>query len=281
MAEDIIQRAKEASMTLPHTQHLLEIMAKLRDPNGGCPWDLEQNFASIAPYTIEEAYEVADAIEKNDMNHLREELGDLLFQVVFHSQMAKDAGLFTFEDVAEIIAEKMLRRHPHVFGDQDIPTADAQIANWEEVKAAERAAKGAKDDDSILADVPNALPANMRAQKLQKRAARVGFDWPDISGVIAKCREELDELEAAHKSGNRNDIAEEMGDALFAMVNLSRFMKVDAEEALRAANKKFVRRFQHIEGQLREQNKPMDTASLDEMEALWNEAKALEKKVAA
>ena len=268
-------------MTLPHTQHLLAIMAKLRDPNGGCPWDLEQNFATIAPYTIEEAYEVADAIDTGDMNHLREELGDLLLQVVFHSQMANEAGHFSFEEVAESIAEKMVRRHPHVFGDEEIASAEAQTANWEEVKAAERAAKGVKADDSILADVPNALPANMRAQKLQKRAARVGFDWPDISGVIAKCREELDELEAAHASGNQAHTTEEMGDTLFAMVNLSRFMGVDAEEALRAANKKFVRRFHYIEQQLRAKGIKFSDSSLDEMEALWCEAKAQEKQEAA
>jgi ATP diphosphatase len=260
-------------MGLPHTQELLAIMAKLRNPDGGCPWDLQQDFRSIAPYTIEEAYEVADAIAKGDMAHLREELGDLLLQVVFHSQMAKEAGHFSFEDVAEGIAEKMVRRHPHVFGDKDIATAEAQTAHWEQLKAQERAAKGGKNDESLLADVPVALPATMRAQKLQTRAASVGFDWPDIAGVVAKCREELDELEAAHASGNNAHTAEELGDVLFSMVNLARFMEVDAEEALRAANQKFIQRFGYMEQQLKAQDKAMEACSLAELEALWNDAK--------
>lgn len=252
---------------LPQTARLLSIMARLRDPDHGCPWDIEQDFASIAPYTIEEAYEVAEAIASGDRVHIREELGDLLLQVVFHAQMAAEEGSFTFEDVAASINEKMVRRHPHVFGEQVIASASAQTDNWENIKQQERADKGR---DSVLADVPAALPALMRAEKLQKRAARVGFDWPEVSGVVAKIREELAEAEEALDTDR---FAEEMGDLLFAVVNLARFKGVDAEEAMRQANRKFTRRFQHIEQSL---GKPMAEASLQEMEALWNDAKKLE-----
>lgn len=263
---------------LPQMQQLLAVMAKLRNPKGGCPWDLEQNYATIAPYTIEEAYEVADAIAQNDMGALKEELGDLLLQVVFHAQMASEEKLFTFEDVAAAINAKMIRRHPHVFGDEDIKTADAQTANWESIKAEER--KGKKQDASVLADVPAALPALMRAQKLQSRAARVGFDWPDVTGVIAKIREELDEVEQAVASKNEKHIAEELGDLLFAVVNLARFTGGDAETSLRDANSKFTRRFRSIEEALAAKGRQMQDASLDEMEALWNEAKQKEREVA-
>lgn len=252
---------------LPQTARLLAIMARLRDPEGGCPWDIEQDFASIAPYTIEEAYEVAEAIASGDKGHLREELGDLLLQVVFHAQMAAEEGSFTFEEVAASINDKMERRHPHVFGEQVIGSAEAQTANWENIKQQERAGKG---KDSVLADVPAALPALMRAEKLQKRAARVGFDWPEVSGVTAKIREELAEAEEALDTPH---FAEEVGDLLFAVVNLARFKGVDPEEALRQANRKFTRRFQHIEQRL---GKPFSEATLDEMEALWNDAKTLE-----
>ncbi len=262
-------------MTLPHTQTLLNIMARLRNPEGGCPWDLEQNFATIAPYTIEEAYEVANAITRGDMANLREELGDLLLQVVFHSQMAQEAGLFTFEDVAQAIADKMVARHPHVFSDAEITSAAAQTENWETLKAAERAKKQA--DASVLADVPAALPALMRAQKLQKRAARVGFDWPDVRGVIAKIREELDEVEQAIAEGTRDHIEDELGDVLFAVTNLARFMDIDSEDSLRRTNHKFTRRFQHIEAELAKQNIALRDAGLEEMERLWNEAKQHEK----
>jgi MazG family protein len=262
-------------VTLPHTQALLEIMARLRNPEGGCPWDIEQNFATIAPYTIEEAYEVADAITRGDMANLREELGDLLLQVVFHSQMAQEAGLFTFEEVAQAIADKMVARHPHVFSDAEITSAAAQTENWETLKAAERAKK--QEGASVLADVPAALPALMRAQKLQKRAARVGFDWPDVGGVIAKIREELDEVEQAIAEGARDHIEDELGDVLFAVTNLARFMDIDSEEALRRTNHKFTRRFQHIEAELAKQNIALRDAGLEQMERLWNEAKQHEK----
>lgn len=256
---------------LPHTARLLEIMAQLRNPNGGCPWDLEQDFGTIAPYTIEEAYEVAEAIASGDRDALRGELGDLLLQVVFHSQMANEEGSFTFEDVAAAINEKMVRRHPHVFGDATIADAQAQTANWEAIKADER--KGASADTSALADVPAALPALMRAQKLQARAARVGFDWPTHEGVRAKIREELAEVEDAITRGDRRQIAEEMGDLLFAVVNLARFMGVDAETALRDANQKFNRRFRAVETGITAQGRLMKDATLDEMEALWVAAK--------
>lgn len=254
-------------MDLPHTARLLDIMAHLRDPEKGCPWDVEQDFATIAPYTIEEAYEVAEAIASGDRQHMKEELGDLLLQVVFHAQMAKEEQSFAFEDVAASINEKMIRRHPHVFGEQVVDSAEAQTVNWENIKQAEREKKG--KDDSVLSDVPTALPALMRAEKLQKRAARVGFDWPDVSGVTAKIREELQECEEADEA----HFAEEVGDLLFAVVNLARFKGVDPEEALRQANRKFVRRFQYIEQTL---GKPMTESTLDEMEALWNEAKTQE-----
>jgi len=252
---------------------LLTIMAKLRNPNGGCPWDLEQNFATIAPYTIEEAYEVADAIAKGDMDELKNELGDLLLQVVFHAQMAAEEKLFTFDDVAAAISEKMIRRHPHVFGDAEIKDAAAQTENWETIKAAERSKK---KSDRTLADVPAALPALLRAQKLQARAARVGFDWPDTRGVISKIKEELAEVEEALASGNKAHTEEEIGDLLFAVTNLARFVEADAETALRGTNQKFIRRFESVEDGLAAQGKNIKDATLDEMEALWNEAKKKE-----
>ena len=264
----------ETMTTLPHTARLLEIMAKLRNKQGGCPWDLEQDFASIAPYTIEEAYEVAEAIAEGDRGHLREELGDLLLQVVFHSQMASEEGSFTFEEVAAAINDKMVRRHPHVFGEADAKDAGAVSANWESIKEQER--KGKKKDDSALADVPAALPALMRAQKLQARAARVGFDWPSHEGVREKIREELLEVEEAIIRGDAAHIAEEIGDLLFAVVNLARFMGVDAETALRDANQKFSRRFRAVEEGIRAGGRAMKDATLEEMEALWVAAKQKE-----
>lgn len=253
---------------------LLTIMARLRDPNGGCPWDLEQNFATIAPYTIEEAYEVADAIAKNDMAGLKEELGDLLLQVVFHSQMAAEAGLFTFDDVAAAIGTKMTRRHPHVFSDAEITSAEAQTANWETIKEQERAQK--KQSARTLADIPQALPALMRAQKLQSRAARVGFDWPDVSGVIAKIREELVEVEQAMLAADRAATEDELGDLLFAVTNLARFVGADAESCLRGTNAKFTRRFEYIEDQLHARGKTPASSDLNEMGTLWDAAKELE-----
>ena len=230
---------------------LLQIMARLRTPRGGCPWDLEQNFATIAPYTIEEAYEVADAIDRGDMASLKDELGDLLFQVVFHAQMASEAGDFGFGDVVRNISDKMLRRHPHVFGDASIATAEAQTTAWETHKAAERQARAEAEGraPSVLDGVAAGLPALSRAIKLQNRAARVGFDWPDIAPVFDKISEEIGELRAelAADSSNLNRLEDELGDVLFVLANLARHLKVDPEAALRRTNAKFERRFQRIE----------------------------------
>lgn len=256
---------------------LRAIMARLRDPVHGCPWDVEQTFASIAPYTIEEAYEVADAIERGDMDELRAELGDLLFQSVFHAQMAEDAGLFNFDDVARTIGDKMIARHPHVFGNEsNAKSADQQVSDWETVKAAERAAKAVAtySEAGILDGVAMGLPALMRAAKLQKRAARVGFDWPEVSQVIDKIAEEAREVVEARDSADPAKVEEEVGDLLFVMANLARHLKVDPEVALRAANAKFVRRFSYIEQQLAKDGTSPDQSSLEEMDALWNAAKA-------
>jgi nucleoside triphosphate diphosphatase len=252
----------------PDITPLAEIMVQLRNPDGGCPWDMEQDFASIAPYTIEEAYEVADAIERGDMDALKDELGDLLLQVVFHSQMAAEAGSFTLQDVIDGICGKMTRRHPHVFGDVDASTPHKVTANWESIKAAERSGK---DDSSALAGVAVALPALLRAQKIQKRAARTGFDWPDVTGAKAKIFEEIEEVECASSQDERVD---EIGDLLFAAVNMARFYEVDAENALKAASAKFERRFRAMEAQAGE---AFSNLSLDEKEALWQDAKANEK----
>ncbi len=254
---------------------LLNIMEQLRNPDGGCPWDLEQNFRTIAPYTVEEAYEVADAIERNDMASLKDELGDLLFQTVFHAQMAHEEGLFNFDDVAAAISDKMERRHPHVFGDAAFRTADQQTDAWEEQKASERSAKG---ETSLLADVPFGLPGLTRAVKLQKRAARVGFDWTDARDVLAKITEETKELAEAVDEGDPDDIEDEFGDLLFVLANLSRHLKVDPEAALRRANEKFTRRFQYIEKSLNNAGRNIAKSNLHDMEALWNEAKSLESK---
>mgnify|MGYP001070471873 FL=1 len=250
---------------------LLQIMSTLRDPQRGCPWDLQQSFATIAPYTIEEAYEVADAIERNDLQALRDELGDLLFQVVFHAQMAKECGAFQFDDVVTAICDKMERRHPHVFGDARIDSAEAQTVAWEAQKRRERAAKGA----SVLADVPVALPALTRANKLGKRAAQVGFEWPDVNGAVAKLEEEIRELkDEIASSADRRALADELGDVLFCMVNVCRYLDIDPEAALRSANAKFERRFGYVEQRLREQGRTPEEASLEEMDRLWDEGKA-------
>ena len=255
---------------------LLAVMAWLRDRQHGCPWDIDQTFRTIAPYTIEEAYEVADAIERDDMPALKEELGDLLLQVVYHSQIAREAGSFGFDDVAAAIADKMVDRHPHVFGDLDIRTADAQTVSWEARKAAERAAKAATEGTpGALDGVALALPALMRAEKIQKRAARVGFDWATIGPVIEKIEEELSELRAELEAGKMEQakVADELGDVLFAVANLARHCKVDPEVALRATNNKFEKRFRHIERRLAETGRKPSDASLEEMEILWQEAK--------
>ena len=254
---------------------LLQIMARLRDPDGGCPWDKAQTFATIAPYTIEEAYEVADAIERGDIADLKDELGDLLLQVVFHARIAEEAGQFTFEDVAKSISEKMIRRHPHVFGDQAYDSIAAQTEGWESIKAAERADKAHKA--GVLGDVPVGLPALLRAVKLTKRAARVGFDWPDATAVIEKLQEEVAELEVEIASGDKEKAREELGDLLFVCANLARKLGADPEDALRFANAKFTRRFGFIEERLADQGRAPSDATLEEMEAIWIEAKRAEK----
>lgn len=265
---------------MKQTERLLSIMAQLRDKQTGCPWDIEQNFASIAPYTIEEAYEVAEAIAEGDMASLREELGDLLLQVVFYAQMAKEENIFTFEDVAEAICNKLVSRHPHVFGDADITSATAQTENWERLKEQERAAKNSTHNfTSILADIPKALPALTRALKLQKRAAKVGFDWKNVGDVVAKLEEETQELKVEIESGSpREKIQDELGDMLFVLANIARHYDIEPEEALRATNRKFERRFSYIESALAEAGRSCAEASLTEMDALWDEAKQKERQ---
>jgi len=260
----------------PPLDRLLEIMAKLRDRDGGCPWDIEQTFATIAPYTVEEAYEVADAIERGDLNDLKEELGDLLLQVVFHARMAEEQGAFAFDDVAAAIADKMVRRHPHVFATASYADVIEQTAGWETIKAAERAAKGRAA--SLLDDVPAGLPGLTRAVKLTKRAARVGFDWPSTDQVLAKLREELEELEVEIAAGDLPKARAELGDLLFVCANLARKLDVEPEDALRATNAKFARRFAHIEKVLAERGSSPEQSTLEEMDALWDEAKALERR---
>jgi MazG family protein len=252
---------------------LLQIMARLRNPDGGCPWDLQQSFRTIAPYTIEEAYEVADAIERGDLNALREELGDLLFQVVFHSQMATEQGAFDFEEVAKVIGDKLERRHPHVFGDARIGSAGEQTVAWEEHKRQERARKGG----GVLADIPLALPALTRADKLGKRAAQVGFEWPSVDGAVDKLEEELGELRQELRDGApREEIAKELGDVLFCVVNVCRYLNIDPEATLRDTNAKFERRFGYVERRLKEQGRTPQDATLAEMDALWDEGKKKE-----
>lgn len=269
---------------------LLHLMARLRDPQNGCPWDLKQSYATIVPYTLEEAYEVADAIERGDFDHLREELGDLLFQVVYYAQLAREEGRFEFDAVVDGITRKLVRRHPHVFPDGDLygkpdaaKLAEAAVKQrWEELKAEERAAKAAEPVQlSLLDDVPNALPALSRAAKLQKRASQVGFDWADALPVVDKVREELDEVLEAMAGGDAQAQAEEVGDLLFVVVNLARKLKIDPETALRAANGKFERRFRYIETALRDQGRSLEDSSLEEMDELWGAAKRDEKNPAS
>ncbi len=269
---------------------LLDVMARLRNPDGGCPWDLEQSFETIAPYTIEEAYEVAEAIRQDDRAALRDELGDLLLQVVFHAQMAREDGSFDFDEVARGIADKMIRRHPNVFGDDESDarhSAPAQMRSWEAQKAAEREAKAEAEGrrPSVLDGVALALPALLRAEKLQKRAARVGFDWPGPEPVFAKVLEEVDELREATASSSgrsaagrdRAAVAEEVGDLLFACVNLGRHLGVEPEAALRAANAKFTARFHHVEAALAESGRDAPDVGLAELDRLWEEAKRAER----
>ena len=258
---------------------LIDIMARLRDPVGGCPWDLKQSFATIAPYTLEEAYEVADAIARHDMAELREELGDLLFQVVFHARMAEEAGQFDFGGVVDAICAKMIRRHPHVFAGVAYATDEELREAWEAEKRAERAAK-AGDAPGTLDGVASALPALLRAEKLQRRAARVGFDWPNVDGVLAKCREELAEIEAARSAGDdSDDVAAEVGDLLFSCVNLARHLGIEAEQALRAASAKFERRFRAMEQTLVDAGTPVGTVDLATMDAAWEQVKTGERTV--
>jgi ATP diphosphatase len=277
---------------------LIEIMAALRTPETGCPWDLVQTFATIAPYTIEEAYEVADAIARGEPADLKDELGDLLLQVVYHSRMAEEEGTFAFGDVVEAITKKMIRRHPHVFGNAEERAAGAAPRFWTRIKAEEKAEKEASGSsasqalsgEGILADIPVGLPALTRAVKLQDKAARVGFDWPTLAPVFDKMREEIAELEEvavpADPRGAAPDrtpertakVEEEFGDLLFVMANVARHLKLDPEAALRSANQKFIRRFRHIEKSLAERNRTPDGSTLAEMDALWDEAKRQERK---
>jgi ATP diphosphatase len=254
---------------------LIEIMAALRDPETGCPWDREQNFATIAPYTVEEAYEVADAIARNDIADLKDELGDLLLQVVYHARMAEEQGAFSFGNVVEAITSKMIRRHPHVFGSDAERAAGVTPGFWDRAKQAE---KNGNEKGGVLDDVPAALPALTRAIKLQNKAAKVGFDWPSLAPVFAKLNEELAELEAAiaetQDKTNRAAIGEEFGDLLFVVANIARHLKLDPEGALRAANEKFARRFRYIEQQLAARGSSPAQSDLAEMDALWDEAKA-------
>lgn len=264
-------------------QNLIAIMVALRTPETGCPWDLEQSFETIAPYTIEEAYEVIDAIERGDMVDLKDELGDLLLQVVFHARIAEEAQLFAFPDVVEAITKKLIRRHPHVFGDMNAHSPKQVKTLWDDIKAQEKAdrraarkAAGYVDSEpstSVLAGVPEALPALTRAEKIQSKASKVGFDWNDPLVVLDKIEEETVEIKDAIASGSKAEITEEIGDLLFAVVNLARHLKVDPEQALRLANNKFTKRFNYIEADLEAKNKPIKNATLDEMEALWQEAK--------
>lgn len=256
---------------------ILKLMARLRDPDGGCPWDIEQDFKSIAPYTVEEAYEVADAIAREDMDDLKDELGDLLLQVVYHAQMASEEGLFTFGDVARHVTDKMIHRHPHVFGDEQAHSAgDVENKIWEERKALE-ANKKKKVQNSVLDDVPANLPALKRAQKLQKRAAKVGFEWDEAIDVLDKMEEEVAEMRAAIKSGKQEEVIDELGDLFFVLTNFGRMLGTDCENALTHANLKFIRRFKGMEEDSKADGKDFSTLPLDEQEAYWQAQKAKER----
>lgn len=262
---------------MAHIEELLTLMARLRDPEHGCPWDLQQTYATIAPYTIEEAYEVADAIARHDLDELRDELGDLLLQVVFHAQMAREEGVFEFADVVRAIVDKMTRRHPHVFGEVRYADVDEQKRAWDDIKSAER---GTTTEQRVLSGVPLALPALTRAAKLQRKAARVGFDWSELPPVLAKIEEEIGEIRAELADGAVPErVTDEIGDLLFACVNLARHTNVDPEAALRAANAKFERRFGYIETALRAENRRPEQATLAEMDALWEQAKTAERTI--
>ncbi|MBS0333142.1 MAG: nucleoside triphosphate pyrophosphohydrolase [Proteobacteria bacterium] len=265
--------------TLPPLERLLAIMARLRDPSDGCPWDLEQTFETIAPYTVEEAYEVADAIERNDLAELKDELGDLLLQVVFHSRMAEEQGAFGFDDVARAINDKMIRRHPHVFADETYGSLAEQKAGWEQLKAAERATKG--KTASLMDEVPAGLPGLTRAVKLSKRAAQVGFVWPTVEDVTAKLHEEVAELEAEIAAGDLDKARQELGDVLFVVANIARALDIDPEDAIRYTNSKFVRRFKYVEAKLAESGRTPAQSDLAEMDGLWEEVKRAERAAAS
>lgn len=251
-------------------ERLLDIMSQLRDPDGGCPWDLKQTFETILPHTLEEAYEVADAIESGDRDQLRDELGDLLFQVVFYSQLGKEEGSFEFADISNAMADKLLRRHPHVFGDIKAKDGDEALANWEAIKQTERTAK---QQHSVLDDIPKALPGMQRAAKMQKRAANVGFDWPEVAPVFDKLDEEVTEIHEAYDNGDREHVLDELGDLMFMCVNLARHLKANPEQVMRAANDKFERRFRLMEATLQADGLDMAEQSLDDLETAWQQAK--------
>ena len=266
-------------MKMVNTRRLLDIMARLRDPEDGCSWDVKQDFYSLIPYTIEEAYEVADAIERDDLEDLRFELGDLLLQVVFHSRIAEERGLFNFEQVAESICDKLIRRHPHVFAGKKFNSDAERKQAWEEAKAVERQGKKPEDTkDSVLSGIANNLPALVQCEKIQNRAASHGFDWPDVPPVFAKVHEELDEVREAWKSGDQAHIQEEIGDLLLVAVNLARHLKVNPEIALKESNRKFSRRFQYIEDQVEKTDRVLRDCELSELDAFWDEAKKVLKK---
>lgn len=251
-------------------ERLLDIMSQLRNPDGGCPWDLKQTFETILPHTLEEAYEVADAIDSGDRDQLRDELGDLLFQVVFYSQLGKEEGSFQFADISNAMADKLLRRHPHVFGDIKAKDGDEALANWEAIKQTERTAK---QQHSVLDDIPKALPGMQRAAKIQKRAANVGFDWPEVAPVFDKLDEEVAEIHEAFASGDREHVLDELGDLMFMCVNLSRHLKANPERVMRAANDKFERRFRIMEAQLKADGLDIAEQGIDDLEAAWQRAK--------
>lgn len=264
------------SASLPETSALLDVMAKLRDPESGCPWDIAQSFETISPYTIEEAYEVADAIDRCDMQSLREELGDLLLQVVFHSQIAQDQGLFKFEDVAQGIANKMIERHPHVFGDLEFDSIEEQKAHWESLKALAREKKRTRDSDSAASaidDVAQALPALIRAEKIQKRASRVGFDWAELSPVLGKVHEELNEFTEAVNANNQFEMEDELGDLLFSVVNVARHANVDPEQALKKSTAKFEIRFRKVEQALKDDGLEMTDSTMEVLDRYWEKSK--------
>ncbi len=269
------QQTIESLQQLKGLEKLEQIMVMLRDPKHGCPWDIKQTFATIVPYTIEEAYEVADAIEREDFEDLKKELGDLLFQVVFYGQMAKEQDRFDLESIAEAMCDKLISRHPHVFSDAEFDSEEKINANWEQTKANERQANDPRQT-SVLDDIPLAMPALSRAYKMQKRAASVGFDWPDVTGAFDKIEEEVDEVKAEIAAGDKQKLAEELGDLYFALTNVTRHLGIKPEDALRAANNKFERRFRQVEAKAHEKQTQLQQMSLQQMDELWDQVKRSE-----